>query len=99
MRIKVPVCGPGFSKTAWRMTKASIALLAWFPVVLATSILFYWSLPIEDWFQNFLIREPMKLVIFISVIIASYLVVYLVISLFASLIMKRAWGKDWKRQI
>lgn len=96
MKKRETVYGTDISKTAWRMTKAIIALLAWFPVVFTTSIFFYWSLPIEDWFQNFLIREPMRLVIFISVIITSYLIIYLVISLFASLIMKRVWGKNWK---
>ena len=79
----------GYSKSAWRMTIVAIAAWLWFPVVFAISVFFYWNIPLERWFPNALARFPIQSVVFISVIIAGYLIIFFTTYLVIRFIMGR----------
>jgi len=79
----------GFSRHVWRMTIATIAAWLWFPVVLSISILFYWNVPLDEWFPNALARFPIQLIVFVSVIIVGYLIVFFITYLVVRFIMGR----------
>ena len=84
-----------FSKSAWRVAIAVIAVWLWFPVVLTISFFFYCNIPLEKWFPNALARFPIQSVVFISVIIAGYLIIffatYLVIRFIMGMFAKRRY--------
>ena len=78
-----------FSKSVWRMAIAAIALWLWFPVVFIISVFFYWNIPLEKWSPNALARFPIQSVVFMSVIIAGYLIIFFTTYLVIRFIMGR----------
>ena len=81
------------NKTVWRMTKIVITTPIWFFLSFPISLMLFLSISFECWFPNQWIQAPMRLVMFVAIIIAGWLSVYIPISIIVRLVMTRYYSK------